>query len=123
MTKKMDIAALAEISDEGKSITEDEVVGVLSKYAERFRSYRLDLAPLDLEKRNILEKTEKIGVKEYRFYVELVRRWVCLHRSLKAVIDDLDKSNQPAERLFLVGLSFFERQQWDLAKQEFESNT
>jgi len=116
--EKVYTAALAEISVEGKSIPEDEVVEVLARHAERFRSYDVEkIAPQYLVKRNILEKT---GEREYRFVIEFIRRWVHENRSLQTVKDELDRSNEPAEQLFLLGKAFFERHQWADSRNEFE---
>ncbi len=116
--EKIYIATLASISDEGKSISEDEIIEALSKYADRFRTYQVEsLAPQYLQKRNILEKDSE---KQYRFSIELIRRWVKLNRPLQLVKNELDQSNMPVQRLFLLGLSFFEQQRWGEARTEFE---
>jgi WD40 repeat protein len=114
--EKVYISALAQTSERKTSISEDEVLEVLSRHAGRFHTYQVDLAPQDLVKRNILERT---GDRKYLFVIELIRRWVKYNQSLQTVIDELDRSNKPAERLFLLGQAFLESQQLSEARKEF----
>lgn len=116
--EKVYIAALAAISDENRSILEDEVIEVLSKHAERFRTSQVEVeAPQYLVKRNILEKT---GERQYRFAIELMRRWVQRNRPLQTVKRELDESNETAERLSQLGESYMARQEWTAARIELE---
>jgi WD40 repeat protein len=117
--EKVFIAALAEISDEGKSISENKVIEVLSRHADRFRSHEVEkIAPQYLVKRNILEQTAE---GEYRFFIELIRRWVKNNRSLQTVKTELDQSNTQAEDLFKGGKAYYDQQKWVDAKMQFSN--
>jgi tetratricopeptide (TPR) repeat protein len=60
------------------------------------------------------------GEREYRFAVELIRRWVRNNRPLEEVKNELDRIEPVAERLYEVGRDFFNRQQWEDAVRFFQ---
>jgi tetratricopeptide (TPR) repeat protein len=114
--EKIYAAALAEIADEGKTISEDEVIQVLTAHAARLRTREVELAPRDLVKRRVLEEA---GEREYRFAVELFRRWVRQRKLLSEVKDELDRIEPVADRLYTIGKDFFNRRQWETAIRYF----
>ena len=116
--EKIYAAVLAEISDEGKAISEDQVIKVLAEHAARARLRRreVELAPQDLITRHVLELTEN---REYIFAIELFRRWVKQKRSLKDVVDEIDKVDPLAQRLFELGQDFYKKHEWSDAVRFF----
>jgi WD40 repeat protein/tetratricopeptide (TPR) repeat protein len=114
--EKIYAAALAEIADEGQTMPEDQVAQVLVEHAERLRRREVQLAPRDLEKRRVLEK---VGEREYRFAVELFRRWVCKNKPLREVKNELDRIEPVADRLYGLGRDFLDRRQFDTAIRYF----
>jgi tetratricopeptide (TPR) repeat protein len=110
-------AALAETADEGETIARDQVIQVLTAHAARLRTREVEqLAPRDLVKRKVLEKT---GEVEYRFAVELFRRWVRQNKPLQEVKDELDRVEPVANRLYEVGRGFFNRRRREIAIRYF----
>ena len=116
--EKIYAAVLAEISNEGKAISEDEVIKVLAEHAARARLRRreVELAPQDLITRHVLELTEN---REYIFAIELFRQWVKQKRSLKDVVDEIDKVDPLAQRLFEIGQDFYKERKWGDAVRYF----
>lgn len=110
-------AALAETSTANEPIAEDQVIAVLSEHASRLRTREVELAPRDLVKRRILEEVE---TRQYRFAIELLRRWVRQNQPLKAVKEGLDKEDRTADLAFSAGESFFQKKKWEAARDSFE---
>jgi len=115
--EKIYAAALAEAAGEMGTISEDQVVQVLMAHAARLRRREVELAPRDLVKRRILEVT---GEREYRFAVELFRRWVRKNKPLEEVKDELDRIEPFADRLYEIGKVCFNRHQWEDAIHFFQ---
>jgi tetratricopeptide (TPR) repeat protein len=114
--EKIYAAALAEVAEEGQMIPEDRIVQVLTAHAARLRTREVELAPRDLVKRRVLEMA---GEREYRFAVELFRRWVRLNKPVRDVKDELDRIEPVADRLYEIGRDYFNRRQWDNAVRFF----
>jgi len=110
--EKIYAAALAEISEEGQPIREDQVIKVLAEHAARLRSREVELAPQDLVTRHVLVLTEN---KEYRFAVELFRRWVKQYGKLRSVVDEMDRVDPLAQRLYQIGDEFYQKKEWNEA--------
>ncbi|MBN1487118.1 MAG: tetratricopeptide repeat protein [Anaerolineae bacterium] len=115
--EKIYAAALAEVSEEGQTISEDHIIQVLADHAARLRTRVVELAPHDLVKRRVLEV---VGEREYRFAIEMFRRWVQSHNPLRDVKNELDQVNPLADQLFGFGEQFFRQHQWDTAIRYFE---
>ncbi len=109
-------AALAENTAEGGVIKVDDIVQVLSANAERLITREVEAARGDLVKRHVLIE---VTSGEYRFAVELFRRWVRQHRPLRDVKDELDRVNPEADQLFNFGYRYFRRRQWQDAERYF----
>jgi tetratricopeptide (TPR) repeat protein len=114
--EKIYAAAFAEVAHEGSTLTEDEVIQVLTAHASRLRTREVEMAPRDLVQRRVLDAA---GDQAYRFNVELFRRWVQKHKPLRDVKDELDQVDTTAEQLYRVGQSFFQRQQPEIAIRYF----
>ncbi len=122
-------AALAQITTEdtqtSQIITEDQVVSVLSTYAERLRTLDIELAPQDLVKRQVIEQVQTDGQpdehikRKYRFAVELFRLWVKEKQSLQRVKDDLDRTDKQTNRILDVALGYYRQNNWELASRSF----
>jgi tetratricopeptide (TPR) repeat protein len=117
--EKIYAAALAEVSEEGETIPEDQIIQVLTAHAARLRTREVELAPRDLVKRRVLETA---GEREYRFAVELFRRWVRLNKPVRDVKDELDRIEPVADRLYEIGRDYFNRRQWGNAVRFFEDS-
>jgi WD40 repeat protein/tetratricopeptide (TPR) repeat protein len=113
-------AALAEISTEGQMISEEQVNEVLNAHAARFRRQEVRLAPADLVDRKVLEKSKKEG-HEYRFAVEMIRRWVRSNWPLHKVKEELDQLKPMAVPLYESGKNSFRQRKFGEAVQYFEA--
>lgn len=109
-------AALAEAAGEGETISEDQVIQVLTNHAARLRTQEVELAPRYLVKTKILIPEEG----KYRFAVELFRRWVRNDWPLRNVKDTLDKVYAIADGIFAIGFHFLEQDDWEGAVRYFE---
>lgn len=115
--EKIYAAALAEAADEeNEIISEDKVLEVLMTQPPRLHTWEVELAPRDLVKRWVLTEFKD---REYRFAVEIFRRWVRAHKPLRDVKDELDQLNPLAEQVFSVGLRVFRKNQWSDAVRYF----
>jgi tetratricopeptide (TPR) repeat protein len=114
--EKIYAAALAEVAEEGQTIPEDRIIQVLTAHAARLRTREVELAPRDLVKRRVLEMA---GEREYRFAVEMFRRWARLNKPVRDVKDELDRIEPVADRLYEIGRDYFSRRQWDNAIRFF----
>lgn len=106
-------AALAQAAGEDHEIiSEDEVIRVLGRHAGRLRAQKVELAPRELVKRRVLEAC---GDRDYRFAVEIFRRWVRRYQPLHNVKDELDQVYPLADELFNIGQRFSDEGDWEKA--------
>ncbi len=99
-------SALVEIADEGKIISEEDVVKVLSNHNTwRLFTSEVEAAPTTLVKRRILERVD--DKRKYRFAIELLRRWIRENKPLLDVQNELDKIDPIADTWFKHGEGFF----------------
>jgi tetratricopeptide (TPR) repeat protein/8-oxo-dGTP pyrophosphatase MutT (NUDIX family) len=111
------VAALAEAAEEeNQTISEDEVVHVLGAQAARLRTQVVELASRGLDKRRVLVKS---GDREYKFAIELLRRWVRRYHPLHDVKDELDQMYPLAEELFNIGQRVARKGEWKKAVEYF----
>jgi tetratricopeptide (TPR) repeat protein len=89
---------------------------VLTAHAARLRTREVELAPRDLVKRRVLEEA---GEREYRFAVELFRRWVRQNKPLRDVKEELDQVEPVAAELFGIGQRYFSQRRWQDAVDFF----
>jgi tetratricopeptide (TPR) repeat protein len=114
--EKIYTAAFAEATDEGGTISEDEVIRILATHAARLRTQEVEMAPLDLVRRRVLTE---VADHIYCFNIELFRRWIRAYKPLREVKDELDQIDPLADQTFEVGRSFFMRRRWDIAARYF----
>jgi tetratricopeptide (TPR) repeat protein len=116
--EKVYAAALAQAAgDDYETISADRVVEVLGSHASRLRAEPVEMAPQKLVKRRVLEIC---GEGEYRFAVELFRRWVRRHQPLREVKDELDRMYPLAEEFFSVGERVAQQGDWEKAIAYFK---
>lgn len=114
--EKIYAAALAEIAQEDETIPEDRVIQVITANARRLRTRDVERAPLDLVKRNVLERDLE---HEFRFAVAIFQQWIKRFKPLNDVKDEIDRIEPVADRLFSFGWDFFERRKWEDAIRFF----
>lgn len=114
--EKIYAAALAEIASEGAEISEECVIRVLDDHSARLPNQEERLVPQELVRRKVLVR---VGEREYRFAVELFRRWVRCNRPLRDVKDELDQIEPKAEQLFAVGQGYFRAREYERAVEVF----
>ena len=115
--EKIYAAALAEVGGEKTNISEEHVIAVLAEYAPRLRTREVEMAPTDLVKRRVLDV---VGDREYRFAIELFRRWVQDNKPLRDVKDEMDRVDELADQYFNIGLRLFTNREWQGAVDEFQ---
>jgi len=111
-------SALAENAMSNQAISEDKVIDVLSTNASRLRSRQVELAPKDLVKRRVLVN---VGEREYKFAIEMLGSWIRKNRSLAIVKEELDQVNEPANQLYEIGRSYYQRRKLDEARANLET--
>lgn len=117
--EKIYAAALAEVSNEGVSVSEDRVVSLLVEKGSRLLRRDAELAPRDLVNRRVLILTEN---REYLFAVELFRRWAKKNRPLSVVVNEIDRVDSLADQLYQIGANFFNRRDWDEAVRFYKES-
>jgi hypothetical protein len=89
--EKICTAALAEIASEKETISANQIIQALTDYAAQPGKSEMTLAPHTLVKRRLLEQ---VGEYQYRFAVELLRRWTRQNKPLRDVRDELNWMTQ-----------------------------
>jgi hypothetical protein len=84
-------SAIASGTDEQTVITEERLVAILQSQGIRILIRELELAPKTLVEWEMLKQTDG----GYKFFVELMRRWVVARKSLDKVKDELDRVMPP----------------------------
>lgn len=97
-------SAIATQAAEGVVLNQDEVVAALKEAGIRSLMQELTLAPQTLVKWQLLEEVDG----GYRFYVEILRRWVAQFQSLDNVKNELDRIDALADQLYRTALRFYE---------------
>ncbi len=115
--EKIFASALAELSQNGIEISEDEIAQVLAANAMRLRSREIEVAPKDLVQRKILVPATD---NKYKFAVELFRIWVEKNHSIKDVKDELDRIEPEADGLYQLGSQSLKRHQNQDAMEYFQ---
>ena len=78
-------SAIATGTDEGSIITEEKLLDVLQSQGIRILIRELELAPKTLVEWDMLKQADG----GYKFFVELMRRWVAERKPLAKVKDEL----------------------------------
>ncbi|MFW9770407.1 MAG: tetratricopeptide repeat protein, partial [Candidatus Thorarchaeota archaeon] len=115
--EKIYASALAETAGEHETISEDRITQILAQHAARLRTREVELAPRDLVRRHVLDSRGDGG---FSFAVELFRRWVQQNKPLHVVKDEIDRLDPIADRLFGIGVGFFNRREWEQAARYFQ---
>ena len=100
--QRMVTAALAAAGD--RPVTEDDLEKLMHESGVRILVRDLHDAPQLLQSWDILEPVEG----GYTFRVELLRRWLTVHKPLSRVQQDLDRIQPAAENLFQAALGLYE---------------
>lgn len=98
--EKIFAAAFAELSLTSTEILENDITQFLTMNAARLRTRETDLAPIYLERRQILVQ---VGEKKYKFAVELFRLWIQHNHNLNSVKDELDRIQPLSENFYDMG--------------------
>jgi tetratricopeptide (TPR) repeat protein len=114
--EKIYAAAMAEATGRGQTLTRQQVIQDLASHAARLRTREVEQAAYDLTRRRVLEE---VAQHEFRFAIELFRRWVRENRPLHSVKDELDRVEPLAEHLFRAGMDQFRRRRWEAAARHF----
>jgi tetratricopeptide (TPR) repeat protein len=96
-------SAIATHADEAGILTEDEIMTILQDAGIRILIKELALAPRTLVEWEMLKEADG----GYRFFVELMRRWVAEQKRLEQVKDDLDRVIPLADILYRSGAGFY----------------
>jgi len=96
-------SAIASGTDEQTVITEERLVAILQSQGIRILIRELELAPKTLVEWEMLKQTDG----GYKFFVELMRRWVVARKSLDKVKDELDRVMPLAETLYQGANGFY----------------
>ena len=100
--QRMVTAALAAAGD--RPVTDDDLEKLMHESGIRILVRDLHDAPQLLQSWDILEPVEG----GYTFRVELLRRWLTVHKPLSRVQQDLDRIQPAAENLFQAALGLYE---------------
>jgi tetratricopeptide (TPR) repeat protein len=96
-------SVIAEGAQTGQVLTENDIANILQDAGVRMLVRELNIAPVKLVEWNMLEK---IG-NGYRFYFEILRRWVEENKKLEKVWEELEKINPLAEGLYDVANKYY----------------
>ncbi len=103
-------SAIAGSTDEQGMLSEEQIIKVLQQHGIRHLIHELKLAPRTLVEWEMLCREDG----NYRFLIELMRRWVAKNKRLSRVRDELDRVKPEAERHFRDAIAFFQKE--DLSK-------
>ncbi len=96
-------SAIAGQTVAGAVFSEDDISLVLQEAGIRILVKELNLAPQTLVNWQMLERVNG----GYRFFIELLRRWVAEYRPLDRVKDELDRVNPLADTLYQAAQGFY----------------
>jgi tetratricopeptide (TPR) repeat protein len=103
--ERITFSAIASQTREGTVLSSHDITSVLHEAGIRSLVKELDLAPKTLVSWQMLEQIDG----GYRFFVELMRRWVKLYRPLYKVKDELDRINPAANSLYQAAHSLYQQ--------------
>lgn len=96
-------SVIAEGTQTGQVLTENDIAKILQGAGVRMLVRELNIAPVKLVEWNMLEK---VG-DGYRFYFEILRRWVEENKKLEKVWEELEKLSPLAEGLYDVARKYY----------------
>ena len=109
LAERIIFSAIAEGTSERTLITEERLLAILDSHGIRMLSQQIELTPIALIEWEMLQTTEG----GYRFFVELMRRWVVKYKPLAKVKDEMDRNVPFADSLFQSGSIFHRRGRFD----------
>jgi WD40 repeat protein/tetratricopeptide (TPR) repeat protein len=104
-------SAVASGTDEQTIVTEERLLNILQSQGIRILIRELELAPKTLVEWQMLKEADG----GYKFFVELMRRWVVERKPLAKVKDELDRIVPLADTLYQGAQGFFRRTMTDSA--------
>jgi len=107
--EKVVMAAIAGAGD--RVISKDDLLKILQQHGIRILSQQLELAPETLVKWELLKGVEG----GYRFFIELIRRWIANTKPLPKVKDELDRIDPLADLHFRTGERYHQMHQYRAA--------
>lgn len=102
-------SVIAEGTQAGQVLTENDIAKILRDAGIKMLVRELKIAPLNLVEWKMLEK---IG-EGYRFYFEIIRRWVENNKKLEKVREELEKLSPLAEMLYEAANKYFMDNNYD----------
>jgi tetratricopeptide (TPR) repeat protein len=107
-------AAIAGATDEQSVVTEEQLTQLLQSQGIRILTGELELAPRTLVEWEMLRHVDG----GYRFFIELMRRWVSISKPLPRVRDELDHIVPLAETLFRSAEAFYRQRDLESAQNQ-----
>ena len=107
-------AAIAGATDEQSVVSEEQITQLLQSQGIRILTRELELAPETLVQWEMLRRIEG----GYRFFSELMRRWVAERKPLPRVKDELDRIVPLAESLYRSAEAFYRQRDTENAADQ-----
>src|SRR6266508_1995805 len=107
-------AAIAGATDEQSVVSEEQITQLLQSQGIRILTRELELAPRTLVEWEMLRNVDG----GYRFFIELMRRWVSISKPLPRVRDELDHIVPLAETLFGSAEAFYRQRDLENAQNQ-----
>src|SRR6266511_3009935 len=107
-------AAIAGATDEQSVVSEEQLMQLLQSQGIRILTGELELAPRTLVEWEMLRNVDG----GYRFFIELMRRWVSISKPLPRVRDELDHIVPLAETLFRSAEAFYRQRDLENAQNQ-----
>jgi tetratricopeptide (TPR) repeat protein len=104
-------STIAQSTAEGATLTKERLAEILQGQGIRILSRELEIAP------DTLVEWEMFAARDgqYRFFMELMRRWVAARKPIEKVKDELYRINPLADALYLSGDAYYRRADFELA--------
>jgi tetratricopeptide (TPR) repeat protein len=109
LVERVIFSAIASVTDEQTILTEELLINILQSHGIRILMRAVELAPKTLIEWEMLKQANG----GYRFFAELLRRWVVERKPLAKVKDELDLVVPLAESLFQSGGDLYWRGMYD----------
>jgi tetratricopeptide (TPR) repeat protein len=105
-------AAIAAATDEHSVVGEEQLTQLLQSQGVRILTRELELAPRTLVEWEMLRQVDG----GYRFFIELMRRWVATRKPLPRVKEELDRIIPLADTLYRSADGFYRQRELENAK-------
>jgi tetratricopeptide (TPR) repeat protein len=107
-------AAIAGATDEQSVVTEEQLMQLLQSQGIRILTGELELAPRTLVEWEMLRHVDG----GYKFFIELMRRWVASHKPLPKVREELDRIVPLADTLYRSAEAFYRQRDLENAQSQ-----